>query len=621
MKKHEILKKYFGYASFREGQELLIDNILNGKDAVGIMPTGAGKSICFQVPALLLEGITLVISPLISLMKDQVNSLTQAGIKAAYINTSLTYNQYNIVLERAKRLEYKIIYVAPERLLAPDFISFAQDINISLVTIDEAHCVSAWGQDFRPSYLKIPQFIESLSRRPIVAAFTATATELVKNDMIALLHLEQPYVLTTGFDRKNLFFEVRKPKDKSLALQAYLEKNKSKSGIIYCSTRKTVEEVCATLCEKGYSCTRYHAGLTDTERKENQDSFIYDKHQIMVATNAFGMGIDKSNVHFVLHYNMPKNIESYYQEAGRAGRDGEPAHCLLFYSGQDVITNQFLIEKANENEEMDEKTAEEIKARQRELLKKMTFYCHTNDCLREYILKYFGSRSSNYCGNCANCNNNFDAQDITIEAQKIMSCIKRSGERFGIIMIMDSLRGSKNIKVLNSTLSKISTYGIMADCSEKKLRSIINFLIEKDYLAVTNDEFPKVMLSSKSSDVLFGREKLEMKIAKAQEIIIDKPKEKVNRAVDAGLLSRLKALRNKIAAAQHVPSYIVFADAALSDMCVKLPKTKEDFLEVSGVGQMKLDKYGNAFLSEINSFLNDDFFAQSKVEQENRRSN
>lgn len=607
MKKLSVLKDYFGFTSFRIGQEGLIDNILNGRDTLGIMPTGAGKSLCFQLPALMFDGITLVVSPLISLMKDQVGSLIQTGISAAYINSSLNHSQYIKALQNAKDGKYKIIYVAPERLTTEEFIDFAQNAKISMVTIDEAHCVSQWGQDFRPSYLKIPQFISGLQDRPVLAAFTATATPQVREDVIDKLNLKEPYVLTTGFDRKNLFFSVQKPKDKFAALKEYIERNKTKCGIVYCSTRKNVDEVCRNLIESGFSAVPYHAGLSEGDRRDNQDSFIYDKSNIMVATNAFGMGIDKSNVSYIIHYNMPKNIESYYQEAGRAGRDGEPAECLLFYGGQDVVINQLLIDNSNGNEDLDEETIEAIKEKDRELLKIMTFYCHTNDCLREYILDYFGDKTSNYCGNCSNCNTNFEEEDVTIEAQKIMSCIKRVGQRFGVKMIVDILRGSKNQRIMKSNLSNISTYGIMSNIPESRIRDIINFLVLQGYLEITNSEYPVVQITQKAGEVLFDDCKINMKVQKHYKDE-DKPTKaktkakQLNISINEELFERLRLLRSKIAQEQQVPAYIVFADAALRDMCIKMPKNSDEFLQINGVGQVKLERYGKEFLEEINSF-------------------
>ncbi len=603
--KQTVLKQYFGYESFRDGQEWLIDNILAGKDVVGVMPTGAGKSICFQVPAMLFHGITLVISPLISLMKDQVNALTQAGIKAAYINSSLTASQYDMALNLAQNGVYKIIYVAPERLLANEFLLFAQNANISMVTIDEAHCISQWGQDFRPSYVKIVDFIGRLKTRPVVSAFTATATSEVRDDIVHTLQLNDPKVLVTGFDRKNLYFEVQKPADKFAALSDFLQDKQSKTGIVYCSTRKAVDEVCERLNSSGHKATRYHAGLTDKERKENQDDFIFDRKQIIVATNAFGMGIDKSNVSFVVHYNMPKNIESYYQEAGRAGRDGEPADCVLLYSGQDVRTNLYLIENGRATEAIDRETELQVRERDRGRLKAMTYYCQTNECLREYILKYFGENTANYCGNCGNCNTNFESIDITIEAQKILACIVRSGQKYGLKTIIDTLRGSKNEKITRWGLDKLSTYNIMEKESETRIRSIINYLVLNDYIRITNDEFPVAQLGGSASEVLFGGKRLQMKLSKETEKLSKKTDKKVSATVSTVnpvLMEKLKVLRFSIAGEQKVPAFVIFSDAALTDMCMKLPANDDEFLNVSGVGKVKLERYGAQFLRVIAEF-------------------
>src|SRR5659263_234343 len=609
LRKNEILKKYFGYDNFREGQEWLIDNMLACNDVVGIMPTGAGKSICYWVPAMIFEGITLVISPLISLMKDQVNALTQAGVKAAFINSSLTQKQYNIALDNARNGMYKIIYVAPERLLTEDFLYFAQNVNISMVTIDEAHCISQWGQDFRPSYIKIVDFIDRFDNRPLVSAFTATATAQVREDIINILKLDDPKVLVTGFDRENLYFEVQKPDDKFIALTDFLQDKQDKAGIIYASTRKTVEEVCDRLCKAGYEATRYHAGLTDTERIKNQDDFIFDKCQIIVATNAFGMGIDKSNVSFVVHYNMPKNIESYYQEAGRAGRDGELSDCILLYGGQDVRTNMYFIERTTGVEYPDKETEQLVKALDRERLKEMTFYCHTNDCLREYILRYFGEIGSNFCGNCGSCNTNFESIDITVDAQKIISCIKRVAGRYGVKTIIDIVRGSKNEKILRLGLDKITTYNVMENTSAKRVRDIICLLYTSDYLLITNDEFPIVKMTNKATDVLFNGVNLQMKLTKDTEKTLKKSGMKVTTSVIASspaLMERLKKLRLTIASEQRVPAFVVFSNATLTDMCIKLPKSNNELLEVSGVGQVKLQRYGKLFLSEISTFIADE---------------
>ncbi len=600
-----VLKKTFGYDQFREGQAELVGAIMEKQDALGIMPTGAGKSICFQVPALELEGVTLVVSPLISLMSDQVQALIQADVKAAYLNSSLSANQYRTVLKNIRNNQYKIIYVAPERLLTDSFLDLANQITISMITIDEAHCLSQWGQDFRPSYLKVVDFIETLPVRPIISAFTATATAHVRDDIIEKLQLEDPFILTTGFDRTNLSFAVKKPKSKMDALEEFLELHEGKSGIVYCSTRKNVEQVYQNLLDQGYAAARYHAGLPDEERENSQTDFLYDRKRIMVATNAFGMGIDKSNVSFVVHYNMPKNIENYYQEAGRAGRDGEPAECLLLYSGQDVITNQFLIDNSNDNDEIDPITQKAIRAKDRELLKQMTFYCHTMDCLRAYILRYFGDTTGNYCGNCSNCNDHFETVDVTVEAQKILSCVKRVNERFGIKVIVDTLRGKKNQRITSLHLDQQSTFGIMADVSESKIRDIINFLLLNEYLCTTSGEYPVVQLTEKSLIILFEKEPVSMKIVKEEE----RTKPRVARAgktvhyENKELFTKLKSLRSQLAQEQNVPAFVVFSDATLHDICAKLPKNHLEFLEVSGVGHAKLTKYGDVFLEVVTAFL------------------
>lgn len=606
MNKYDILKEYFGHDSFRSGQEEIIDSILSGRDVLGIMPTGAGKSICYQVPAMLMDGITIVISPLISLMKDQVNALVSSGINAAYINSSLTLPQYREVFRRAYMGVYKIIYVAPERLNTEEFLNFAENMRISMVTIDEAHCVSQWGQDFRPSYLKIVEFIDRLSYRPIVSAFTATATGDVRSDISSILKLNDPFSITTGFDRKNLYFGVMKPKNKYSQLKELLDGYKGKCGIVYCISRKKVEEVCDKLNADGFSATRYHAGLTDPERRENQDDFIYDRKLIMVATNAFGMGIDKSNVSFVIHFNMPKNLESYYQEAGRAGRDGGQADCILLYGGSDVTTNKFLIENSREsNSELSEDVLEEVMRKDYERLRAMTFYCTTSECLREYILRYFGESSPNYCGNCSCCMNGFENVDITVDAQKIISCVYRihqKGRDFGKTMITDILRGSKNEKLLNLGFDRLSTYGIMSDTPAHKIRTMLDFLIENQYLTLTDSEYSVVRLSAQSAEVLRGNKKLSMKLPK-ENSSDNRRKSEDSYYADSILFQKLRELRNSLAAEEHVPSYIVFADAALKDMCRKLPTNTAQFLSVSGVGKSKAEKYGKQFCKLISRHI------------------
>lgn len=601
--KYGVLKEYFGHDSFREGQDRITDSLLSGRDVLGIMPTGAGKSICYQVPALMFEGVTVVVSPLISLMKDQVSALVQSGVAAAYINSSLTHAQYLKVLQNTKNGKYKIIYVAPERLCAPAFLEICRSLSISMVAVDEAHCVSQWGQDFRPSYLKIPDFIESLPSRPVVGAFTATATGTVREDIKNLLKLRSPLVVATGFDRPNLFFSVMHPNKKSIALMKLIKERKGESGIVYCSTRKAVEEVCELLNKNGFTATRYHAGLDEDERRLNQDDFVYDRAPIMVATNAFGMGIDKSNVSFVIHYNMPKNMESYYQEAGRAGRDGRNADCILLYSSKDVRTNQFLINNSEPNPDLTEDEQEEVRRRDRERLKKMTFYCTTHKCLRKFILEYFGDKSPERCCKCSNCLSNHENTDITVDAQKIMSCVARTGQRYGKKVICDVLRGSKNERLISAGLSRQSTYGIMADCTEKRLRDIIEYLCENGYMTAEGDEYPILRLTPKSRGVLTGSETLRMMLEIPQKKKASSAKSAALSPADEKLLTALKELRRSLAMRQSVPAYVVFSDATLIDMCRIKPKTRDEFMEVSGVGQRKAIRYGEVFLATIAEFL------------------
>ncbi|MDR1932481.1 MAG: DNA helicase RecQ [Spirochaetales bacterium] len=613
--KHEVLKTHFGYTLFRPGQESVIDALLAGRDVLAVMPTGAGKSLCYQLPALMMGGLTLVISPLISLMKDQVEALRDSGIPAAYLNSSLPPADYAETLLLAAGGQYRILYIAPERLQREDLLHITETVKISMIVIDEAHCVSHWGHDFRPGYLTIAAFIRQFPARPVIAAFTATATSSVKEDVALMLDLREPYMLTTGFNRENLYFEVQRPKDKRQDLLRCLENRRDKSGIIYCATRKGVEEICAILNQNGFAATRYHAGLDDRERQENQDDFIYDRKQVMVATNAFGMGIDKSNVSFVIHYNMPKNIESYYQEAGRAGRDGEKADCILLYSPQDVNLNKFFITRAQD--EYREKTAalqdssdfasgefkDDYINHNLELLKHMTFYAVTTDCLRAYILKYFGEASPHYCGNCSNCTTVFESVDITLPAQKIISCVFRveqRGRRFGKGMIVNILKGSKSEKLTGPGLETLSTYGIMADTDARRIRLILDQLIAQGYLAVSDGEYPVVCPSPRSGEIIFDKKPVAMMLPKEtrkqQSAIFP---ETPFSDFDAGLLTKLKDLRRRLAKEAHVPAYIIFPDATLQDMCRKRPGSREEFLEVSGVGIVKMKKYGGEFTKLI----------------------
>lgn len=611
-KKYELLKQYFGYTEFREGQEMLIDSLLKGQDTLGIMPTGAGKSICYQIPALMLPGITLVISPLISLMKDQVSSLNQAGIHAAYLNSSLTVNQYRMAMQYAAQGRYKIIYVAPERLETEEFRMFASRAQISMVCVDEAHCVSQWGQDFRPSYLKISRFVDTLDIRPVLGAFTATATKEVRDDIICMLKLWNPTVLVSGFDRKNLYFGVQTPKNKFDALKEYVVGHEDQSGIIYCLTRKDVEEVCEKLRAAGVAATRYHAGLGDRERQENQDDFIYDRSPVMVATNAFGMGIDKSNVRYVIHYNMPKNIESYYQEAGRAGRDGEPSECILYYSGQDVRIHEFMMDQEPENEALSQDERELVQEQDRIRLRKMTYYCFTNDCLRDYILRYFGEAGSGYCGNCSNCLTDYEETDMTDAAADVITCIRECRQRYGINVIVGVLRGENRAKLRSYGLTGLASFGLRRGMDESKLKSLINQMLMDEILLVTRDKYMLLKLTGKAKEILDGERKVTMKYKPRQEEPASadgtrqkRRKQRISDILNSRgleLFDRLREKRLEIARQEGMPPYIIFSDKTLTDMCVKVPLNREEMLNVTGVGQNKYERYGEQFIEFIREF-------------------
>lgn len=605
----EILKQYFGYDSFRPGQDELVQAILSGRDTLGIMPTGAGKSICYQVPALALPGLTLVVSPLISLMKDQVGALNEAGVPAACINSAMSFEEMRDALYFAGRGQYKLLYVAPERLTAPFFLDFSRRVPISMVTVDEAHCISQWGQDFRPSYLKILDFLAALPQRPLVSAFTATATAEVRDDIIRALGLEEPFVITTGFDRPNLYFAVEKPSSKPSALLAHLMQRRDKSGIVYCSTRKTVEEVCDMLLSRGLPATRYHAGLDPEERLANQDDFLYDRKTVMVATNAFGMGIDKSNVSFVIHYNMPKNMESYYQEAGRAGRDGEAADCILLYNGQDVRTAEFLIEHSHENEDesMDEKTRRQLIERDMERLKQMTFYATTTDCLRRYILNYFGEKAPLCCGHCGNCDTNFEEVDATMDARKILSCVYRLDERrlhFGKTVVAAVLTGSKSEQINRFHLDTLSTYNIMHEQTAVRVRQLIDVLLERGLLTADPERYNALFLTQTGNALMRGRGELRIKLPREK-----KPETAARRTeelaadVDEKLFEKLRALRTKVAQRAGVPPYVVFSNATLADMAARQPKSEYELLGVRGVGEAKARRYGAEFVDCIRAYL------------------
>lgn len=606
MEKNVILERYFGYREFRPGQGSLIDGILAGRDVFGIMPTGGGKSLCYQVPALMLPGVTLVVSPLISLMQDQVMALRTAGVPAAYINSTLSGAQIQVVYRNLLAGRYKIVYIAPERLEQGGFGDVVSQLEISFVAVDEAHCISQWGQDFRPSYLRIVNFLKQLTQRPVVGAFTATATKQVREDVERILQLHDPVRVVTGFDRPNLSFTVLRPKQKDRELLQLLASRKEKSGIVYCATRKKVESVCEMLQENGYSATRYHAGLEEAERAVNQEDFIYDRKPVMIATNAFGMGIDKSNVSYVIHYNMPKSMEAYYQEAGRGGRDGAAAECILLYSGGDVSTARFLIDAASENEEVDPVRREIIRRQDLERLNQMVGYCKTNACLRGYILNYFGQKHPEVCGNCSNCAGGFEQVDITREAQMILSCIRRIYDRVGyyvgMTVVVRVLHGSRDKRLLQAGLEKLSTYGLMKTTDREKIRAMAEYLEAEGYLE-TEPEYQTVRLTAKASLVLYQGQTVRIPKEKEQE---GSREISVDRAMSADvteLYDVLRELRGLVARESKVPAYVVFSNATLQDMAKKKPKTMAAFKQVSGVGEIKASRYGEVFLKCIQKFL------------------
>ena len=592
MDKYQILKQYFGYDDFRQGQHIAIDSILSGNDTVAIMPTGGGKSICFQVPAMMMEGVTIVISPLISLMNDQVRALSQCGISAAYLNTSLDEKVITEVLRRAAKGEYKIIYVAPERLLTQRFRKLCSSVEVSFIAIDEAHCVSQWGQDFRPGYLDIKEFISSFKKRPVVAAFTATATEIVKKDITDLLGLVNPQEIATGFDRENLYFEVVRTKDKLTALKRYLDLYSGSSGIVYCSTRKTVDELYHELSEDNIAVTRYHAGLSKSERKLNQDSFIDDEKTVIVATNAFGMGIDKSNVSFVIHYNMPADIESYYQEAGRAGRDGSDASCVLLFSPSDIILQKWFINNADDNYSLTEEQQKALKKLKLEKLQHMVDYCKSDVCLRNHILRYFGENPTARCGNCSFCTGNTSSVDVTIQAQKIFSCIRRVKEKEPSEVITDILKGKESEYILSKEYEKLSVFGIMNDSAESQIELYIEYFVKR--LLIDRDEKGILYLCDSGKQVLFKGRRIR------KLIHLKKNKEESEKSLDLRLLTQLKIIRKDLANKSGMPAFVIFTDKTLESMARLRPKDERELLLIPGVSQKKAEKYGKIFLQHIN---------------------
>lgn len=604
----ETLKTYFGYDTFREGQEKIVEAILTNRDVLAIMPTGAGKSICYQIPALILPGITLVISPLISLMQDQVKALNDAGIHAAFINSSLTENQISKALYLAASGRYKIIYVAPERLENYEFLEFARNVEISMVTVDEAHCISQWGQDFRPSYLKIVEFIKNLPKRPIVSAFTATATEEVKNDILCTLSLADPEVVITGFDRKNLYYSVENIRRKDEFIMEYIEKHPTESGIIYCATRKNVDNLFELLFKRGVPVTRYHAGLTNETRKKNQDDFIYDRTPVIIATNAFGMGIDKSNVRYVIHYNMPQSMENYYQEAGRAGRDGENSQCILLFSLQDVMIDRMLLDNKDFSD-VDEEDEYLIRQRDIRRLQTMEGYCKTTGCLRNYILEYFGEKTSGPCDNCGNCHREYHEVDMTAEAKWVVNCVAETRGRYGLTIVLGTLMGAKRARLRELRTDQYKSYGALSGHSEAELRTLISQMTEMGYLYQTQEKYSVLKLGN-ITPLKDANTRVIMRTYEEKEPDKKKKTQKAvrKRSTDAltsagyDLFEVLRKLRLEIAKEESMPPYIIFSDKTLIDMCVKKPSDEEEMLNVSGVGANKLKKYGQRFLQEIQKF-------------------
>jgi len=584
-KAQELLASYFGYSSFRRGQDETIKNVLDGKDTVCIMPTGGGKSICYQIPATILQGVTLVISPLISLMKDQVDALHQVGIPSTFINSSLSYNEVNERMMDLSYGEYKILYVAPERLESESFINELKRLPILLVAVDEAHCISSWGHDFRPSYLRIKNLIQELPTNPTILALTATATPQVKSDICNQLGIIEETTIITGFERENLSFKVIRGQNRLDYICNYIKQNKNESGIIYAATRKEVDNVTNKLKNQGISVGKYHAGLSDAERSKQQDAFLQDNINVMVATNAFGMGIDKSNVRYVIHYQMPKNMESYYQEAGRAGRDGLESECILLFTAQDVQIQRFLIEQS---------TFEHNRLKQEiSKLQSMKDYSYCETCLQAFILKYFGDETDHSCGKCSNCIDQRTSIDITIDAQIVLSCIIRMGERFGKTMVASVLTGSMNKKLIDLNFHTLTTYGLFKTRTLKSVGDLIDYLTSEQFIGVTSGKFPLLTVTNRGREVLLNK----INVMKKEEIQVTEITH-----VDNDLFDQLRSLRKEIATELGVPPFVVFSDSTLRDLCKLLPTTDEEFLQAKGVGLQKQQKFGKQFIEVIKKY-------------------
>ncbi|MBK5345987.1 MULTISPECIES: DNA helicase RecQ [unclassified Bacillus (in: firmicutes)] len=585
-KAQELLASYFGYSSFRRGQDETIKNVLDGKDTVCIMPTGGGKSICYQIPALVFEGTTLVISPLISLMKDQVDTLVQNGISATYINSSISITEANQRIQLAKQGHYKLLYVAPERLDSMEFVDQLIDMKIPMIAIDEAHCISQWGHDFRPSYLHIHRILDYLPEKPLVLALTATATPQVREDICNTLGINQENTIMTTFERENLSFSVIKGQDRNAYLADYIRQNQKESGIIYAATRKVVDQLYEDLGKAGVSVSKYHAGMSDHDRNEQQGLFLRDEISVMVATSAFGMGIDKSNIRYVIHYQLPKNMESYYQEAGRAGRDGLDSECILLYSSQDVQVQRFLI---------DQSTGESRFSNELEKLQNMTDYCHTEQCLQSFILQYFGEEPKEDCGRCGNCTDDRESIDVTRESQMVLSCMIRTNQRFGKQMIAQVLTGSKNKKVIEFNFHTLPTYGLLSNRSVKEVSEFIEFLISDELIAVEHGTYPTLKVTEKGKEILLGKENvLRKERVETRQIVQDHP-----------LFEVLREVRKEIAQGEGVPPFVIFSDQTLKDMCAKMPQSDSELLTVKGIGEHKLVKYGSHFLQAVQHFIED----------------